>query len=102
MAGSWRSEPLPSNWPSIRYAVLERDPVCRWGSLPGEEGRCGLASTDADHTGDPGNHDPAFLRGLCTWHHRHRTALQGVAARLARPDLRKRPKENHPAYRRDL
>jgi len=95
-ASSWRSEPLPPGWKAIQYAILARDPVCRWGSLPGEEGSCGQDSTDADHTGDPGDHRPEALRGLCHPHHVIRSAAQGRAALALRRSLRFRPREPHP------
>lgn len=100
-ASSWRSEPLPRGWGAIRYAVLARDPVCRWGMLPGEEGPCGQDSTDADHIGLPGDHRPEALRGLCHPHHVGRSASQARAAKAARRSRRTRPGEKHPAYKED-
>jgi len=98
-ASSWRSEPLPADWPAIRYAILARDPVCRWGSLPGEVGPCGQDSTEADHTGEAWDHDPARLRGICHPHHVARSAAQGRAELARLRSLRFRPPERHPGLR---
>ena len=95
---------LPPNWQAIRALVLQRDPICTWGSLDedmAEPGRCPNRSTDADHIGDINDHRIAVLRGLCANHHATRTGRQGAAgaARVARS--RKRPKEKHPGYIRE-
>ena len=94
---------MPPNWPQIRAAVIARDPICRWGSLDedmAEPGRCPNRSTDADHIGDPNNHDPGMLRGLCTNHHATRTGRQGAAGRIAVQRTRKRPQEPHPGFKK--
>jgi hypothetical protein len=102
MSGSWRSEPLPPGWQRvIQPAVLRRDPVCTWGTLPGEDGPCGAASTDADHIGGAGNHDMAFLRGLCHDHHVKRSAGQARAERARIRSLRLRPVQRHPGWKRE-
>ena len=98
-ATSWRSEPLPPNWPAIRYQVLARDPVCQWGSLPGEEGPCGQDSTDADHILGAGDHRLVALRGICHPHHIIRSAGQARAVLASRRSLRLRPAEPHPGWR---
>jgi 5-methylcytosine-specific restriction enzyme A len=100
--GSWRSVPLPPNWPAIRADIMARDPICLWGFLPGEDGPCAMPSEDVDHMGDPDDHSYELLRGICRAHHRRRTASQGVAGRAmiraSRPRLRPKPK--HPGYKR--
>lgn len=103
MAGSWRSEPLPPGWGAIRYAVLARDPVCRWGvcGLPDEEGPCNSDSTDADHIGPPWDHDLSMLRGICHPHHVARSAAQARAMKAWRRSLKTRPPEKHPGYKED-
>ena len=98
VTGSWRSEPLPPGWAAIRYEIIARDPVCRWGLLPGEEGPCGQDSTDADHIGPAWDHRPEKLRGLCHPHHVARSAGQGRAVLAARRSLRFRPQERHPGW----
>lgn len=98
-ATSWRTVPLPSDWPAIRYEVLFRDPVCRWGSLDGEEGTCGQDATEADHTGSPSDHRPEMLRGLCHSHHVHRSAGQARARKAAIASARLRPRDSHPGYK---
>ena len=59
---SRRRVPLPPNWGAIRAFVLQRDPICRWGSIEEDmanPGLCPNRSTDADHIGDPNDHSPA-------------------------------------------
>jgi 5-methylcytosine-specific restriction enzyme A len=103
--GSWRSSPLPGNWGSIRRAVLQRDPMCRYGLLPdepGEDGDCGNPSEECDHIGEPDDHRMAALRGLCHDCHLARTKKQtsaAVSAGMKRWHGRKlRPQEKHPGY----
>lgn len=96
---SWRSEPLPPGWGSVRYAVLARDPVCRWGMLDGEEGPCGSDSTEADHIGPAWDHRPEALRGICHAHHVIRSAAQARAQKALLASRRYRPPEKHPAYK---
>jgi hypothetical protein len=50
--------------------------------------------------GDPDDHRPEMLRGICHRHHLIRTARQAAAARNATRPTRKRPAEPHPGYRR--
>jgi len=64
-----RTIPLPPGWGSIADSILVRDPVCRWGILPSEDGPCGARSTEVDHIGDPSDHRPELLRGICRPHH---------------------------------
>jgi hypothetical protein len=101
-AGSWRTVPLPPNWGAIRAFVITRDPQCTWGSIRedmAEPGRCLNRSTDADHTGDPNDHSPEALRGLCTNHHATRTGRQGAAGKAAVMRTRKRPRDKHPGFK---
>ena len=106
--GSWRRFPLPDNWYSeIRPSILARDGVCLWGFLPGElwpgEANCTNASNEVDHIGDPNDHSLDNLRGICTFHHRRRTASQGVEgrARIRQDKPKNRPKPKHPGIRSD-
>lgn len=102
--GSRRSAPLPPNWGKIASVVLMRDRYrCRWGELHSdgaEPGQCSTRATDADHMGDPNDHDPNMLRALCRYHHDKRTAAQANAARgVAGSDARnprRRPTRPHP------
>jgi hypothetical protein len=97
-AGSWRTTPLPSGWGRLRVQVLARDPVCRWGMLPGETGPCHQDATDADHMGAPDDHRLEMMRGLCHPHHKKRSDEQGRAAKEALRSLRFLPKEPHPGF----
>ena len=93
-----RTIPLPPGWGSIAYRVIARDPVCRWGILPGEEGLCGQDSTEVDHMGDPSDHRIEVLRGICQTHHQKRTSGQANAARSRIRSLRYRAPDRHPGY----
>lgn len=98
--GRWRTSDLPPEWAkSIRPAILARDPICRWGMLQDETGYCTYPSEQVDHLGDPDNHDPAHLRGICAAHHRIRTGRQGAVARHALRPRKNRPPEKHPGYK---
>jgi hypothetical protein len=110
--GSWRTAPLPKDWPTTRRRILGRDDRhCTWietlpdGGHPLAPGaadhphRCALGANQVDHIGDPDDHSDANLRALCAWHHGHRTALQGNAAHPPGPTLR-RESEPHPGLRR--
>jgi len=100
--GSWRSVPLPSDWESvIRPMVLARDPICMWGLIKGEIGECNSPSTEVDHMGPPMVHEIETLRGICTLHHRIRTASQGVAgrARIRSERPKQRPVPRHPGIK---
>jgi len=99
-SSSRRTVPLPPDWGSLRYAVLVRDPTCRYGLAElGESGSCGQPSTQVDHIGSPSDHRLEMLRGICEPHHNKRTSEQGNAARSSRRALRLRPAERHPAYK---
>lgn len=64
-----RPRDLPPDWPKIRAAVLDRDPICKL---------CGfLESTTADHKvdrADGGSDDMDNLQGVCTGCHSSKTA----------------------------
>lgn len=105
MAGSRRTVPLPPDWRAVTFAILARDPVCRWGSVsgivPAESGRCNADSSEVDHFGAAWDHRPEVLRGICHYHHLQRTSMQANAAKALLRSTRYRPKERHPGYRRD-
>ena len=65
-------------WKAIRLAVLERDPVCTWGSLPADRASapCPSPSTDCAHITPWPAGDDSFenLRGLCHRHHSSETS----------------------------
>jgi 5-methylcytosine-specific restriction endonuclease McrA len=64
----------------IRPAVLARDPVCAWGSVPRDEAApesCSAASTDVAHITpreQGGSDEFDNLRGLCHRHHSAETS----------------------------
>jgi hypothetical protein len=103
MTTSRRSVPLPPGWGTIATQILRRDRYCQWGSIPDDgvpmDYICGWPSTEVDHIGDPGDHRPSKLRGLCTSHHATRTGRQGAAARNKLSPLRKRPPDKHPGFK---
>jgi hypothetical protein len=98
MSSSRRTVPLPGNWHAIVPAILARDPVCRWGALPWEEGYCRSDSTEVDHMGSAADHRPEVLRGICHYHHLRRTSAQGNAAAARMRSLKYRPAEKHPGF----
>lgn len=106
--GSWRTAPLPHDWPATRTRIKQRDGQhCTWiytqpdGGHPLMPGasthpdRCTWRAKDVDHIGDPADHSDANLRALCSWHHKRRTARQANAAKVSIP-TQKRPPEKHP------
>lgn len=89
-ATSRRSSQLPRDWQRRRRAILRRDPICR---------ACFAApATEVDHIGDPSDHSPANLQGLCAVCHGRKTTDQSLAARRAywAARQRTRPQERHP------
>jgi 5-methylcytosine-specific restriction enzyme A len=102
---TWRTSPLPADWESLRIFVLGRDPICRWGMLSSdmaEPNSCQELSKEVDHIGEPWDHRPIALRGLCQRHHATRTGRQGAAGKTAIMLTRRRPKDPHPGFRRDV
>lgn len=95
---SRRTVPLPPDWHRIVPVILARDPVCRWGELPEEEGWCRSDSTEVDHMGAADDHRPEVLRGICSPCHARRTSRQANAAKVLRARMRVRPADNHPGY----
>ena len=60
---------LPSDWPTIRQRILDRDPVCVLCHA--------MQSTTADHVvdrADGGSDDDDNLQGVCTGCHSSKTA----------------------------
>ena len=86
----------------MRFAILARDPVCRWGtiqSLWSETGLCNQDATEVDHIGAAWDNDPSVLRGICHYHHLRRTSMQANAAKQLLRSLMLRPAEKHPGYK---
>jgi len=83
----WRDRPsfrvrYGTTWDALARRVLREEPVCRWGSLAGEGGRCGQASTTADHIVPRawgGLSERANLRGLCARHQQAKASREGAA-----------------------
>ena len=88
--------------------ILARDGFrCLWGSVYGDAeiypvpaSGCAEKASTVDHIGDAFDHSDFNLRSLCTFHHRKRSAFQGVAARgkLRGKRSRNRPSGRHPGY----
>lgn len=84
--GSWRSAPLPANWPAKRARILRRDGrVCY---------RCARGGcNEVDHivpASRGGTDDDSNLAAICTDCHKAKTA------REARGESRRRAPERHP------
>lgn len=90
--GSDRKGRLPSNWNSLRKAVLKRDRfICQ---------SCGSKATEVDHIIAGDNHRRSNLQSLCSDCHRKKSSSEGVNARKTKRTLRRRPSENHPGLRK--
>lgn len=71
--GSDRSKTLPPGWEKLRLRILERDPICT---------ECGeRLSTEVHHRGDPNDHRPEMLAGICSDCHKPISSRQGLEAR---------------------
>lgn len=85
---SWRSAPLPNDWPRRRRRILARDgSVCRL-QLAG----CEVTATEVDHVipaAQGGTDEDDNLQSVCTTCHRKKTIQQ-------RRPPRRRPNEPHP------
>lgn len=94
-ATSNRKERLPSNWPALRRAVMDR---CggRCELLKKDGSRCRDKATDVDHVVAGDNHSLSNLQGICQWHHARKSAQEGVAARRALNEILYRKPETHP------
>lgn len=104
MPGGWkgsdRRERLPADWPTRRAFVLERDGY-RCTHIRADTGtRCPDPATDADHIEAGDDHSYANLAAKCDYHHKHKTAREGNAARALsqaqRRELERRPVRKHP------
>jgi 5-methylcytosine-specific restriction enzyme A len=89
-SSSTRRQRLPKDWPRLRTAVLERDPICRL-RYPG----CTDRATEVDHRHRGDDHSLANLQGVCSSCHKRKTTSESQQARGVGP-LRRRPAESHP------
>ncbi|HLU29917.1 MAG TPA: hypothetical protein VKZ65_15920 [Glycomyces sp.] len=100
-ASSRRRSQLPKDWwrrvQRTKKAAGGRceamSQVTDWGKVYDEGTRCVREGTDADHRGDPMDHDD--LQWLCGPHHKLKTAQEARAAREAMKPPRRR--EAHPS-----
>ena len=94
--GGGRTVPLPPDWRAIRAAIMRRDEGrCQW--IRADTGElCGEPATDIHHTGEAGDHDPAKLIALCSFHHQRITSHQGGKAAAAKRAAQQPP---HPGMR---
>lgn len=93
--GSTRKSRLPSNWETIRRAVLTRDGYrCRW--IREDTGqRCNEHANQVDHIVQGADDDhPDALQSLCGWHHQRKSSSEGGHAAAARRKAAK--KRRHP------
>lgn len=90
-----RKARLPSNWSSLRRAVMDR---CggRCEVLKKDGSRCRDNATDVDHVVAGDNNSMANLRGICAWHHARKSSQEGVTARRERREILYRKPETHP------
>lgn len=94
--GSTRAQRLPKDWASRTVPrIMRRDHrQCQW---PAEHGICRWPATDVDHKQPGDNHSDDNLWALCTWHHQHKTAAEGIEARRINGYVSERRKpESHP------
>lgn len=70
--GQWRRRPLPSNWGSIRAAVLRRDGY-RCMAFLDDGSRCPGRDCEVDHIDEDGGDGLSNLQALCYWHHKRKT-----------------------------
>jgi len=94
-SSSNRKARLPADWPALRRATLER---CggRCEVLKKDGSRCRDKAQEVDHITPGDDHRMANLRGICTWHHARKSALEGVAARREANSILYRAPEVHP------
>lgn len=90
---SWRSVPLPRDWPAITKRILERDGY-RCTAIRSDDTRCPQRATDVHHVGDENDHSDANLMSMCGWHHDRLTAAKANAARVRKTT--RFPSEKHP------
>lgn len=97
---SWRTAPLPRDWPTIRRRILTRDRHTCTAS------DCQAPATDVDHVVPAhlgGSDEDANLASLCGWHHRAKTAAEANAVggprRRGRFTPSRRSPERHPGLR---
>lgn len=75
---STRREGLPPDWPA-RVAIVRRRAGGRCQQV--EDGHhCEAVGTDCDHIVPGSDHSLPNLQWLCSYHHRHKSALEGAAA----------------------
>lgn len=90
--GSSRAKRLPSNWPSIRMAVLKRDNYSCQIKEPGCDGR----ATDVDHIKAGDDHRLENLQAACRTCHQDKSSKEGNQAKAALRAARYRNKPTHP------
>lgn len=96
-AGSDRKSRLPEDWEDRRRFVLRRDNYsCQ--VIRSKSGQvCGKIARDVDHIVAGDDHSYSNLQACCHWHHRYKSAQEGVEARRAK--AASRPEERHPGDR---
>ncbi len=103
MPGGWaasdRRERLPANWEALRRQVRIRSGG-RCEVIKGSNSqRCTNPARDCDHILAGDDHRLQNLQDICVFHHRHKSSVEGNAAKAARVAAGKRPPERHPGLR---
>ncbi|BDI23537.1 hypothetical protein L3i23_23130 [Herbiconiux sp. L3-i23] len=94
--GSNRRAQLPTDWPQIRAAILDRDSH-RCQHVRTDTGqRCLRPARQVDHYVPGNDHRPSNLRALCDWHHNQKSGREGGTASVAARRARKPKSPQHP------
>ena len=92
-----RKAELPPDWEARRRRCRDAAGGRCQGFDSVTRKRCALPGTDADHRGDPDDHDD--LQWLCGHHHMLKTQQESARARRANQAKLRHPVEVHPALR---
>lgn len=97
--GSDRKGRLPAGWNALRELVLARASN-RCQAIKRSTGkRCTNRANQVDHIVAGDDHSLGNLQALCIFHHREKSALEGVEARQKKWETGRRGPEDHPGRR---
>jgi len=96
MTGSWRTRPLPADWPALRLACLTRDGWQCKVTIDTASGpvRCPETATDADHLDRTGPDELWNLGAKCRAHHQQKSGREGAAQSNAQQAAMRKAKVN--------